>query len=132
MYVIFQIPVNNNFIAAILTIVGYSINNTIVVFDRIRENGRYYRPDQITSLVNDSISQTMGRSLNTSITTIIMVLMLFILGVESIRWFAFPLLAGFVAGTYSSLVIASPVWVLLQKVGKKKAIRQSRRAVRKK
>lgn len=132
MYAIFQIPVNNNFIAAILTIVGYSINNTIVVFDRIRENQRYYRPDQMESLVDDSIFQTMGRSLNTSITTIIMVLMLFILGVESIRWFAFPLLAGFVAGTYSSLVIASPMWVLLQKVGKKKAIRQPRRAVKKK
>ena len=57
MYAIFQIPVNNNFIAAILTIVGYSINNTIVVFDRIRENQRYYRPDQIEGLVDDSIFQ---------------------------------------------------------------------------
>lgn len=132
MYAIFRIPVNNNFIAAILTIVGYSINNTIVVFDRIRENRRYYRPDQADRLADDSIAQTMGRSLNTSITTIIMVLMLFILGVESIRWFAFPLLAGFVAGTYSSLVIASPMWVLLQKVGKNKKGKMVRAGAKKK
>lgn len=120
MYAIFRIPVNTNFIAALLTIVGYSINNTIIVFDRIRENRRYYKPNQTNELADDSIVQTLGRSINTSITTVIMVLMLFILGVESIRWFSFPLLAGFVAGTYSSLLVASPVWVLLEKVGKKK------------
>lgn len=121
MYAIFYIPVNSTFIAAILTIVGYSINNTIVVFDRVRENQRFYRQDQLAALADDSIMQTLGRSVNTSVTTIIMVLMLFILGVESIRWFAFPLLAGFLAGTYSSLVIASPMWVLLQKIGKNRA-----------
>ena len=81
--------------------------------------------------IRDS-AQTMGRSLNTSITTIIMVLMLFILGVESIRWFAFPLLAGFGAGTYSSLVIASPMWVLLQKVGKNKKGKMVRAGAKKK
>ena len=127
-YAIFSIPVNSTFIVAILTIVGYSINNTIVVFDRIRENQRFYRPNEAAKLANDSIAQTMGRSLNTSITTIIMVLMLFILGVESVRWFAFPLLAGFVAGTYSSLVVASPVWVLLQKkknTGRRTAVSKS-------
>lgn len=115
MYAIFQIPVNTNFIAALLTIVGYSINNTIVVFDRIRENKKYYKPNQIAELADVSISQTLSRSVNTSITTIIMVLLLFILGVQSVRWFAFPLLAGFIAGTYSSIFIASPVWVLLSK-----------------
>ncbi|MBQ6239944.1 MAG: protein translocase subunit SecD [Firmicutes bacterium] len=113
-YAIFRVPVNSNFIAAILTIVGYSINNTIVVFDRVRENQHFYRADQTAQLVNDSIKQTMGRSLSTSITTILMVMMLFILGVDSIRWFAFPLLAGFIAGTYSSLVIAGPVWALMK------------------
>ena len=118
-YAVFYIPVNSNFIAALLTIVGYSINNTIVVFDRIRENQRFYRPYQLNELANDSIVQTMGRSLNTSITTVIMVLMIFIMGVDSIRWFAFPLLAGFIAGTYSSLFVASPVWVLFKKVGAK-------------
>ena len=127
-YAIFSIPVNSTFIVAILTIVGYSINNTIVVFDRIRENQRFYRPNEAAKLANDSIVQTMGRSVNTSLTTIIMVLMLFILGVESVRWFAFPLLAGFVAGTYSSLVVASPVWVLLQKkknTGRRTAVSKS-------
>ena len=127
-YAIFSIPVNSTFIVAILTIVGYSINNTIVVFDRIRENQRFYRPNEAAKLANDSIVQTMGRSVNTSLTTIVMVLMLFILGVESVRWFAFPLLAGFVAGTYSSLVVASPVWVLLQKkknTGRRTAVSKS-------
>ena len=121
-YAVFRVPVNSNFIAAILTIVGYSINNTIVVFDRVRENQHLYRANQTAQLVNDSIKQTMGRSLSTSITTILMVMMLFILGVDSIRWFAFPLLAGFIAGTYSSLVIAGPVWALM------KGGRQAKRA----
>lgn len=115
MYTIFQIPVNNNFIAAMLTIVGYSINNTIVVFDRIRENKKYYRASQLNELANTSISQTLGRSLNTSLTTVVMVLLLFLMGVQSVRWFAFPLLVGFIAGTYSSIFIASPVWVLMSK-----------------
>lgn len=114
-YAIFQIPVNTNFIAAMLTIVGYSINNTIVVFDRIRENKSMYKKNQLNELANASISQTLGRSINTSITTIIMVFLLFLLGVQSVRWFAFPLLAGFVAGTYSSIFIASPVWVLMSR-----------------
>ncbi len=119
MYAIFQIPVNNTFIAAILTIVGYSINNTIVVFDRIRENTRLYRQDQLNQLCDDSIMQTLSRSINTSLTTIVMVLVLFILGVQSVRWFAFPLLVGFLAGTYSSIFIASPTWVLLKRIGRK-------------
>ena len=127
MYAVFRIPVNSTFIAAMLTIVGYSINNTIVVFDRVRENRRFYRPDQNEALTNDSIVQTMGRSFNTSITTILMVLVLFILGVNSIRWFAFPLLAGFVAGTYSSLVLAGSFWVLLRKAGAKKTAKTAQK-----
>lgn len=114
-YTIFRIPVNNTFIVAILTIVGYSINNTIVVFDRIRENRKLYRRDQLASLCNDSIQQTLGRSLAASFTTVITVLFLFILGVQSLRWFALPLMVGIIAGTYSSLYIASPIWVLLEK-----------------
>ena len=119
MYAIFRIPINNNFIAAMLTIVGYSINDTIVIFDRVRENRKYYRNDQVNELANISISQSIGRSVNTSLTTIIMVLLLFLLGVQSVRWFAFPLLVGFIAGTYSSLCIATPFWVLLTKGFKK-------------
>ncbi len=119
MYAIFRIPINNNFIAAMLTIVGYSINDTIVIFDRVRENRRYYRSNQLNELGNVSVSQSIGRSVNTSITTIIMVLLLFLLGVQSVRWFAFPLMIGFIAGTYSSICIATPVWVLLNKLGRK-------------
>ena len=117
MYAIFRIPINNNFIAAMLTIVGYSINDTIVVFDRVRENRKYYRSNQLNELANTSITQSIGRSINTSITTIIMVLLLFLLGVQSVRWFAFPLMVGFIAGTYSSICIATPFWVLLSKKG---------------
>lgn len=113
-YTLFQIPVNNTFIVALLTIVGYSINNTIVVFDRIRENRRFYRKNEMAKLCDVSIQQTLGRSLGTSFTTIITVFLLFLLGVQSLRWFALPLLVGILAGTYSSLFIASPVWYLLE------------------
>lgn len=114
-YTLFQIPVNNTFIVALLTIVGYSINNTIVVFDRIRENRKLYRKNELDKLCNISIRQTLGRSLGTSFTTMITVLLLFIVGVQSLRWFALPLIVGIAAGTYSSLFIASPVWYLLEK-----------------
>ncbi len=114
-YTIFQIPLNNTFIVAILTIVGYSINNTIVVFDRIRENRKFYKKSELATLADVSIKQTLGRSLATSFTTIITVFLLFILGVQSLQWFALPLLVGILAGTYSSLFIASPIWYLLER-----------------
>lgn len=113
-YAIFRVPLNNSFIAAMLTIVGYSINDTIVVFDRIRENKvkKGIKQNQAASvdLVDGSINQTIGRSVSTSITTIVMVFLLFILGTESVKEFAFPLMIGVAAGTYSSIFIASPVW----------------------
>ena len=114
-YTLFQIPVNNTFIVALLTIVGYSINNTIVVFDRIRENRSLFRSNQNVALCDTSIRQTLGRSLASSFTTIITVFLLFLLGVQSIRWFALPLVVGLLAGTYSSIFIASPIWYLLEK-----------------
>ena len=120
MYTLFQVPVNNTFIVALLTIVGYSINNTIVIFDRIRENRTLYKSNEYEQLCNDSIRQTLGRSLATTFTTIITVFLLFVLGVQSIRWFAAPLMVGLIAGTYSSLFIASPVWYLLEKAIHKK------------
>lgn len=114
-YTILQIPVNNSFIVALLTIVGYSINNTIVVFDRVRENRKFYKKDDLETLCDDSIMQTLGRSLASSFTTIITVVFLVILGVESLRWFALALLIGLLAGTYSSIFIASPMWVILER-----------------
>jgi SecD/SecF fusion protein len=113
-YAIGNIPINNSFIAAMLTIVGYSINDTIVVFDRIRENMSLERKFSYKDLINMSISQTMGRSINTSLTTFIMVGILYIVGVTSIREFALPLMIGILSGTYSSIFIASPLWYIFK------------------
>ncbi len=113
-YAIFQFPVNSTFIAAVLTILGYSINATIVVFDRIRENARLNRKDKFENVVNASIWQTLGRSINTSVTTILTLVCLYILGVTSIKNFALPLIIGVVAGTFSSVFISGQFWVLLK------------------
>lgn len=112
-YVIFQIPFNMNFIAAALTILGYSINATIVVFDRIRENRRLYQKVGFSEIVNRSIGQTMGRSINTTVTTLLAILMLVIFGVSSIRTFAIPVSVGVVAGCFSSVFLSGPMWNLL-------------------
>jgi len=114
-YSIFRIPVNSSFIAAMLIIVGYSINDTIVVFDRIRENIKRTRKQPFDEIINTSIKQTITRSINTSATTLITVTLLYILGVEAIKDFALPLIIGVLSGTYSSIFIASPVWYLLKK-----------------
>ncbi len=114
-YGVSLISVGNTFIACLLTIVGYSINATIVIFDRIRENiGSKKSPEAITEVVNESITQTLTRSINTSITTFIMVIMLAILGVASVRDFAIPLMAGIVCGGYSSVCIAGTLWYSLK------------------
>jgi len=103
----FSLPV----IAALLTIVGYSINDTIVVFDRIRENLKLRKKMKFAELVNISINQTLGRTLLTSLTTLLTVLSLFIFGGEVINPFAFVLLVGIIIGTYSSIFVASPIVV---------------------
>ena len=124
-YAIFRIPLNNSFIAAMLTIVGYSINDTIIIFDRIRENTKKMgiKGHAATEeLVDSSINQTIGRSIATSITTVVMVILLFILGTDSVKEFAFPLIIGILAGTYSSIFVASPIWYELthRKISKHK------------
>ncbi|WP_083258453.1 protein translocase subunit SecF [Cellulosilyticum sp. I15G10I2] len=114
-YAVFRIPLNNSFIAGMLTIVGYSINDTIIVFDRIRENkGKMHADD--AKIIDESVNQTLTRSINTSITTLIMIVLLYILGVQSVKQFAFPLIIGIAAGTYSSIFIASPLWYELRKL----------------
>ena len=121
-YAITQITVGNTFIACLLTLVGYSINATIVIFDRIRESKAVLASDEERAkLVNESISQTFTRSLNTSLTTFIMVAVLYIMGVESIKQFTLPLMAGIIAGGYSSVCIAGTIWFLLSKKRVKKA-----------
>lgn len=114
------ISVGSTFIACMLTIVGYSINATIVVFDRVRENRKTAgsRAD-VANVVNDSITQTLSRSINTSITTLIMVVVLAVLGVDSVRQFAIPLIAGIVSGCYSSVCLAGTIWFFLNKISKK-------------
>lgn len=115
-YAVARISVGNTFIACMLTIVGYSINATIVVFDRIRENmAEMTRRDELKDVVNKSISQTLSRSIFTSLTTFVMVACLYVFGVTSIRDFALPLMVGIVAGAYSSVCIAGGMWFMLRK-----------------
>lgn len=117
MYAIFRLPVNTSFIAAMLTIIGYSINATIVIFDRIRENTKYLKKETFSNIVNKSIWQSMGRSINTSVTTLITIVMVYILGVKSVREFALPIIIGIVCGTYSSIFLSGSFWCLFR--GKK-------------
>lgn len=116
-YAIFRVPVNSSFIAVVLTILGYSINNTIVVFDRIRENQKLAKKESFAETVDKSITQTLGRSINTTITTFVMVAVLYVLGVESIKEFAFPLIIGIIGGAYSSMFIVSPLWAMFKTAG---------------
>lgn len=119
-YTIFRIPVNSSFIAAILTILGYSINATIVIFDRVRENARFLKKESFSDIMNKSIWQTIARSVNTSLTTLFTLVSLYIIGVPSIKELALPLIIGVICGTYSSVFLAGQFWVLF-KGDKKKA-----------
>lgn len=121
LYAIFQIPVDTTFIAVILTIIGYSINDTIVVFDRIRENIKVMNKAPFNDIANLSIVQTLTRSINTSLTTLLSIIALYLFGGETIKDFTLAIIVGFVAGTYSSIFIASPIWGMLR--GRNKAIR---------
>lgn len=124
-YALARVSVGNTFIACMLTIVGYSINATIVIFDRIRENlatTKVKNNEALETLVNASITQTLTRSIYTSLTTFIMVFLLFLLGVSSIREFALPLMVGIVCGGYSSVCITGALWYVMKtriKKGKK-------------
>lgn len=114
-YMILRMPLNTAFIAAVLTIIGYSINNTIVVFDRVRENVKFARKETYKEIVNKSVNQTLLRSINTSVTTLITIVLLYILGVDAIRDFSLALIIGLLAGTYSSIFIAAPAWLAFKK-----------------
>ncbi len=119
-YALARITVGSTFVACILTIVGYSINATIVIFDRIREKLAATKED-LGSLVNEAVNQTLSRSLFTSLTTFIMVAVLYILGVSSVKEFALPLMIGIICGTYSSVCLASAIWYILRTKAVKKA-----------
>jgi len=114
-YAVARVSVSNTFIACMLTIVGYSINATIVIFDRVRENmAEMTRKETLKDVVNKSVTQTLSRSIFTSFTTFIMVAALYVLGVTSIREFALPLMVGILCGTYSSICIAGGLWYVLR------------------
>lgn len=109
------VEVDSLFVTAMLTVLGFSVHDTIVVFDRIRENLKVYAGESIDFVVNHSIAQTIVRSLNTSLTVLFVLLALLLFGGDTIRWFVFALFIGILVGTYSSIFIASPVLVLWQK-----------------
>jgi preprotein translocase subunit SecF len=128
LFSIFRLEVNLPFIIAILTIIGYSINDTIVIFDRIRENLRFAKrksPSDLAELVNASISQTMTRSINTVITVFVAALCLYIFGGASIKLFSLAMLLGLVSGAYSSIFIASQLWLILKLKQKPKSAAKS-------
>lgn len=115
-FVVLKIPLNENFIAVMLAIIGYSINDTIVIYDRIRENVKLEQKGiPLADLVDNSLSQTMNRTINTSVTTFLAMLITYIFasiyGIESVQHFALPMMVGIITGFYSSMFIASPLWV---------------------
>ncbi len=120
-YAIAKIPLSTTFIAAILTVVGYSINDTIVIFDRIRENKKLDKKSTNTEIVESSIWQSMTRTVNTSITTLITLVLLYFMGASSLKNFALPIIIGIVCGSFTSIFIASPWWGAWSDVAKKAA-----------
>ncbi len=112
-YALLRIPVNQTFIAVLLTILGYSINATIIIFDRIRQNKDLFAPNRSAEKINKSVGQTLARSINTTMTTFLPVLTIFIFGVESIREFALPMMIGILVGAYSSICISGGIWYVL-------------------
>lgn len=118
-YAVFRIPVNHGFIAVLLTILGYSVNSTIVIFDRIRENKDAFRSDEIAERIDKSVAQTLSRSINTSLTTLFTIGAIYLIGVPSIKEFALPMMIGIIAGAYSSICISGSIWYTL--LPKKKA-----------
>ena len=118
-YSLFRIAIDTNFIAAVLTVLGYSINATIVIFDRIRENTRHAKKQTYSEIANTSINQTINRSINTTITTLLTIGMVYILGVTSIKVFALPIIIGILIGTYSSIFMAGSVWATWKDAGVK-------------
>ena len=123
-FVIFRIPLDSNFMAVVLTILGYSVNDTIVIYDRLRENRKLYPKMDVAELVNLSTNQCMGRTINTSVSTLLSMVVVsivaLIFNVSSILTFSFPMIIGMISGVYSTLCIATPLWVVWQKGKNKK------------
>lgn len=123
-YGFIKFPINSTFVAVILTIIGYSINDTIIIYDRIRENKKkVIKSDNEDDIVNLSISQCLGRTIMTSLTTVVAVVIVYVFALlnnqEVLKQFSLPLIIGVLVGTYSSLFVASPLWLLLENVSNK-------------
>jgi SecD/SecF fusion protein len=118
-FILFKLPIGDSFVAVFLTIIGYSINDTIVIYDRIRENSKLHSRESIETITNLSISQTLGRTINTSVAVFISIALIFVLAVinniESVQTFALPMAAGVVSGAYTSICITGPLWVSWKK-----------------
>ena len=126
--VFFNYELSLNVVAAILTITGYSVNDTIVIFDRIRENMRTKRKDNLEHIVNTSVNQTLSRTIITSGTTLLTVVSLYVFGGEVLKGFAFTMIVGILTGTYSSMYIAASIAIILEKSqsrGRSKAVRKA-------
>ena len=135
-YLVFRVTVNNPFIAAVLTVVGYSINDTIVVFDRIRENNKYMRKGGLAEIIDVSVNQTLSRSIMTSVTTIAVMVPLLLMGGAALREFTLPLMVGVLAGTLSSIFLCSPLYYELATFRRgskyqREALKAQKKAVRK-
>jgi len=122
-YLLFGIPVNESFIAALLTIFGFSMNDTVIIFDRIRENSRLLKKISFPELVNTSIMQSLNRSINTTVTVLMAVITVYVFakvnGISSIEEFSFPLIIGLFSGTYSTIFITNPLWVMFKESQRK-------------
>lgn len=132
-YLLFKIPLNDSFVAAVLTIIGYSMNDTIIIYDRIRENSKILRKVPVAELVNRSVVQSLARSINTSITTLLCIVTLYLFAtyynIQSVKDFTLPLTIGIISGVYSTIFIASPLYLLWQERGvRKKTMRKNVRA----
>lgn len=123
----FSMEIDQSFIAAVLTVVGYSINDKVVIFDRIREIRNMYPKRNITETINEALNSTLGRTLNTSISTMLVVLCIFLLGGDSIRSFTFAIFIGVVIGTYSSVFVATPIaWAIFKREAKNKKLEEAK------
>ena len=129
MYTIFRLPLGEVFISAVLTIIGYSLNDTIIIYDRIRENSKLMRKNTLEEIVNTSIMQSLTRTVNTAATTLLTVATLYIFAavnnITSLMDFALPLMVGFIAGVYSTIFIASPLWLMWRKSSMRKTLRSA-------
>ncbi len=126
-YIVFKLPLNDIFIATILTVIGYSMNDTVVVYDRIRENTNLMKKSDLGSIVNVSIHQSLSRSINTMVTTLICIVVLLVFSVVnnigSLKDFSFSLLIGVITGVYSTIFIASPLWLVWKERKKRVALK---------